>query len=114
MSRASAKAPMPKSSKIRNSSEPNSKGPKLKPCGPGEVELQIGLKDYDTQRDKRFAGGFGDAGLGCFHCHDGQWRGTIKLPHVPRPRLKARNAEARTPAHVVRYLRGFHFQREMS
>ncbi|CAJ1336747.1 unnamed protein product [Effrenium voratum] len=33
------------------------------------VELQIGLKDYDTQRDKRFAG-------------------TIKLPHVPRPRLK--------------------------
>ena len=28
------------------------------------VELQIGLKDYDTQRDKRFAG-------------------TIKLPHVP-------------------------------
>ncbi|CAE8649866.1 unnamed protein product [Polarella glacialis] len=29
------------------------------------VELQIGLKDYDTQRDKRFAG-------------------TIKLPHVPR------------------------------
>lgn len=35
-----------------------------------QVELQIGLKDYDTQRDKRFAG-------------------TIKLPHVPRPRLKA-------------------------
>mmetsp|Transcript_140027 Transcript_140027/g.247465 ORF Transcript_140027/g.247465 Transcript_140027/m.247465 type:complete len:218 (+) Transcript_140027:81-734(+) len=33
------------------------------------IELQIGLKDYDTQRDKRFAG-------------------TIKLPHVPRPRLK--------------------------
>merc|ERR1712078_415962 len=32
-------------------------------------ELQIGLKDYDTQRDKRFAG-------------------TIKLPHVPRPRMK--------------------------
>merc|ERR1712031_86854 len=30
---------------------------------------QIGLKDYDTQRDKRFAG-------------------TIKLPHVPRPRMK--------------------------
>lgn len=22
----------------------------------GKVELQIGLKDYDTQRDKRFAG----------------------------------------------------------
>merc|ERR1712232_1301060 len=33
------------------------------------VELQIGLKDYDTQRDKRFAG-------------------TIKLPNVPRPRMK--------------------------
>ena len=33
------------------------------------VELQIGLKDYDTQRDKRFAG-------------------TIKLPHMPRPRMK--------------------------
>merc|ERR1712151_1235095 len=33
------------------------------------VELQIALKDYDTRRDKRFAG-------------------TIKLPHVPRPRMK--------------------------
>merc|ERR1711981_1368121 len=33
------------------------------------VELQISLKDYDTQRDKRFAG-------------------TVKLPHVPRPRMK--------------------------
>jgi large subunit ribosomal protein L10Ae len=33
------------------------------------VELQIGLKDYDTQRDKRFAG-------------------TVKLPHIPRPRMK--------------------------
>jgi large subunit ribosomal protein L10Ae len=33
------------------------------------VELQICLKDYDTQRDKRFAG-------------------TVKLPHVPRPRMK--------------------------
>merc|ERR1712098_697689 len=31
--------------------------------------LQIGLKDYDTQRDKRFAG-------------------TVMLPHVPRPRMK--------------------------
>merc|ERR1712151_811324 len=35
----------------------------------GTVELQVGLKDYDTTRDKRFAG-------------------TIKLPHVPRPRMK--------------------------
>merc|ERR1712124_177790 len=33
------------------------------------IELQICLKDYDTQRDKRFAG-------------------TVKLPHVPRPRMK--------------------------
>jgi large subunit ribosomal protein L10Ae len=30
------------------------------------VELQIGLKNYDPQRDKRFSG-------------------TIKLPSVPRP-----------------------------
>jgi large subunit ribosomal protein L10Ae len=33
------------------------------------VELQIGLKDYDTQRDKRFSG-------------------TVKMPHIPRPRMK--------------------------
>merc|ERR1719203_663768 len=33
------------------------------------IELQIGLKDYDTQRDKRFSG-------------------TVKLPHIPRPRMK--------------------------
>jgi len=33
------------------------------------VELQIGLKDYDTQRDKRFSG-------------------AVRLPHVPRPRMK--------------------------
>jgi len=33
------------------------------------VELQVGLKDYDTQRDKRFSG-------------------VVKLPHVPRPRMK--------------------------
>jgi len=32
------------------------------------VELQIGLKNYDPQRDKRFSG-------------------TVKLPHIPRPRL---------------------------
>ena len=30
------------------------------------VELQIGLKNYDPQRDKRFSG-------------------TVKLPRVPRP-----------------------------
>jgi len=33
------------------------------------VELQIGLKNYDPQRDKRFSG-------------------TVKLPHEPRPRMK--------------------------
>merc|ERR550537_1451869 len=33
------------------------------------IELQIGLKDYDTQRDKRFSG-------------------NVKLPYVPRPRMK--------------------------
>ena len=33
------------------------------------IEMQIGLKDYDTQRDKRFSG-------------------TVKMPHVPRPRMK--------------------------
>jgi large subunit ribosomal protein L10Ae len=32
-------------------------------------ELQIGLKDYDTQKDKRFAG-------------------TVRLPHIIRPQLK--------------------------
>ncbi|KAF3935820.1 hypothetical protein ABW19_dt0205936 [Dactylella cylindrospora] len=33
------------------------------------VELQIGLKNYDPQRDKRFSG-------------------TVKLPQVPRPNMK--------------------------
>merc|ERR1711907_534582 len=33
------------------------------------VELQIGLKNYDPQKDKRFSG-------------------TVKLPPVPRPRMK--------------------------
>ncbi|KAI8923091.1 60S ribosomal protein L10A [Entophlyctis helioformis] len=33
------------------------------------VELQIGLKNYDPQRDKRFSG-------------------TVRLPHVPRPGMK--------------------------
>ncbi|OXB71598.1 UNVERIFIED_CONTAM: hypothetical protein H355_011233 [Colinus virginianus] len=33
------------------------------------VELQIGLKDYDTQRDKRFSG-------------------TVRLPNIPRPRMR--------------------------
>ena len=33
------------------------------------IELQIGLKNYDPQKDKRFAG-------------------TIKLPHIPRPKMR--------------------------
>jgi large subunit ribosomal protein L10Ae len=33
------------------------------------IELQIGLKNYDTQKDKRFSG-------------------TLKLPAIPRPKLK--------------------------
>jgi len=33
------------------------------------VDLQIGLKDYDCQRDKRFSG-------------------IVKLPNIPRPRMK--------------------------
>ena len=33
------------------------------------IELQIGLKNYDPQKDKRFSG-------------------TVKLPNLPRPRLK--------------------------
>lgn len=33
------------------------------------IELQIGLKNYDPQKDKRFSG-------------------SVKLPHIPRPRMK--------------------------
>jgi len=33
------------------------------------IELQVGLKDYDPQKDKRFVG-------------------TVRLPHCPRPALK--------------------------
>ena len=33
------------------------------------IELQIGLKNYDPQKDKRFSG-------------------TVKLPYCPRPQLK--------------------------
>lgn len=36
---------------------------------PETVDLQIGLKDYDPNKDKRFAG-------------------TVKLPYIPRPKLK--------------------------
>jgi large subunit ribosomal protein L10Ae len=33
------------------------------------IDLQVGIKDYDPQKDKRFAG-------------------SIRLPHIPRPKLK--------------------------
>lgn len=33
------------------------------------IELQIGLKNYDPQKDKRFSG-------------------TVKLPYIPRPGMK--------------------------
>jgi len=36
------------------------------------IDLQIGLKDYDPNKDKRFAG-------------------TVKLPNIPRPKLKVKN-----------------------
>jgi large subunit ribosomal protein L10Ae len=39
------------------------------------VELQIGLKNYDPQRDKRFSG-------------------TAKLPTIPRPRKLALGAQS--------------------
>jgi len=33
------------------------------------IELQTGLKNYDHQKDKRFSG-------------------SVKLPHIPRPKMK--------------------------
>ena len=36
------------------------------------IELQVGLKNYDPQKDKRFSG-------------------TVKLPYTPRPSMKARS-----------------------
>lgn len=37
------------------------------------IELQIGLKNYDPQKDKRFSG-------------------TVKLPYIPRPNMKVRSS----------------------
>lgn len=42
------------------------------------VELQIGLKNYDPQRDKRFSG-------------------TVKLPTVPRPGMSVWCVDRRPP-----------------
>jgi len=36
---------------------------------PETIELQIGLKNYDPQKDKRFSG-------------------SVKLPHIPRPKMR--------------------------
>ena len=36
------------------------------------IELQVGLKNYDPQKDKRFSG-------------------TVKLPYTPRPSMKVRS-----------------------
>jgi ribosomal protein L1 len=47
------------------------------------VELQIGLKNYDPQRDKRFSG-------------------TVKLPSVPRPNMSVWYVIAlRNPLHIA-------------
>jgi large subunit ribosomal protein L10Ae len=35
------------------------------------IDLQIGLKDYDPNKDKRFAG-------------------SVRLPYIPRPKLKVK------------------------
>ena len=47
------------------------------------VELQIGLKNYDPQRDKRFSG-------------------TIRLPTVPRPNMSLWYVEARKSTRHLR------------
>jgi hypothetical protein len=41
------------------------------------IELQIGLKNYDPQKDKRFSG-------------------TVKLPYIPRPGMKVRRHSSST------------------
>ena len=38
------------------------------------IELQIGLKNYDPQKDKRFSG-------------------TVKLAYMPRPQMKVRSGQ---------------------
>lgn len=52
------------------------------------VELQIGLKNYDPQRDKRFSG-------------------TIKLPTVPRPNMAIWCVSPRQPAPLRKILHRF-------
>lgn len=61
------------SSKIQASAVRSSVAAVLAPVKPRAftetVELQIGLKNYDPQRDKRFSG-------------------TVRLPNLPRPKMK--------------------------
>ena len=49
------------------------------------VELQIGLKNYDPQRDKRFSGTVKSV----FSCLHKYWCADVpnRLPNVPRPRM---------------------------
>ena len=50
------------------------------------IELQVGLKNYDPQKDKRFSG-------------------TVKLPYTPRPQMKVSCATLRLRwAPFLRYL----------
>ena len=47
------------------------------------IELQVGLKNYDPQRDKRFVSLIPVR----FGSNADRQSGTVKLPHVPRPRM---------------------------
>ena len=61
------------------------------------IELQIGLKNYDPQKDKRFSG-------------------SVKLPHIPRPKMKvcmlgdAQHVEEVKFVFALRFLYLRHFQ----
>ena len=46
------------------------------------IELQIGLKNYDPQKDKRFSG-------------------TVKLPYTPRPQMKVSGDLGRSAARAT-------------
>lgn len=57
------------------------------------VELQIGLKNYDPQKDKRFSG-------------------SVKLPHIPRPKMKI--CMLGDAQHVEEVLLSFLLRRQIS
>jgi len=48
------------------------------------IELQIGLKNYDPQRDKRFSGTVKSVS---FRCIKFLYSFDVRLPNVPRPRM---------------------------